>query len=109
MLERVREIAGKNELPAAEFLRGAGIIYLALLPESRDAAAFQRLAQACKEFFALSQDSSFRVVIRMCPLELKREVNIWGPPREDFSLMQRVKKVFDPQGVLSPGRFVGGL
>jgi glycolate oxidase FAD binding subunit len=48
-------------------------------------------------------------VIEWCPTELKRRVNVWGEPREDFPLMQRLKKVFDPQGILSPGRFVGGL
>jgi hypothetical protein len=51
MLERIRQVAGKNQLPPAAFLRGAGIIYLALLPQSHDPETVQRLAQTCKEFF----------------------------------------------------------
>jgi glycolate oxidase FAD binding subunit len=40
---------------------------------------------------------------------LKREVGTWGPTGQDFPLMRRVKDVFDPERVMSPGRFVGGL
>jgi len=40
---------------------------------------------------------------------LKRAVNVWGAARPDFELMRRVKAIFDPQNVLSPGRFAGGI
>ncbi|HAH15677.1 MAG TPA: FAD-binding oxidoreductase, partial [Chloroflexi bacterium] len=33
----------------------------------------------------------------------------WGPVRDDFTLMQRVKAQFDPKRTLNPGRFVGGI
>lgn len=33
----------------------------------------------------------------------------WGPVRDDFALMQRVKAQFDPNRTLNPGRFVGGI
>jgi glycolate oxidase FAD binding subunit len=59
--------------------------------------------------FAAAAASGARATIEWCPTELKRRVNIWGEPREDFPLMQKLKKVFDPQGILSAGRFVGGL
>jgi FAD/FMN-containing dehydrogenase len=35
--------------------------------------------------------------------------DLWGPWRDDFVLMKRIKNVFDPQNVLSPGRFAGGI
>jgi glycolate oxidase FAD binding subunit len=50
-----------------------------------------------------------RGMILQSPLELKREMNIWGKPGEDFPLMQRVKQAFDPHDIFAPGRFVGGL
>jgi len=34
---------------------------------------------------------------------------VWGRKRGDFELFEKLKKAFDPRGVLSPGRFVGGL
>jgi glycolate oxidase FAD binding subunit len=40
---------------------------------------------------------------------LRRSAGTWGPPGPDFALMRRVKEIFDPEGVMSPGRFVGGL
>jgi FAD/FMN-containing dehydrogenase len=36
-------------------------------------------------------------------------LKVWGLPRADFAQMLKLKKVFDPAGVLSPGRFVGGI
>jgi glycolate oxidase FAD binding subunit len=41
--------------------------------------------------------------------ELKRAVDVWGPPGDAIGLMRRVKERFDPDRRLSPGRFVGGI
>jgi glycolate oxidase FAD binding subunit len=48
------------------------------------------------------------VVLQAAP-ELKRRVDAWGPAGNALELMRRVKQQFDPDGMLSPGRFVGGL
>jgi FAD/FMN-containing dehydrogenase len=40
---------------------------------------------------------------------LKARISLCGETREDFVLMQRVKNIFDPHGVLAPGRYCGGL
>jgi glycolate oxidase FAD binding subunit len=55
----------------------------------------------------LAPDGQLRVL--HVPSDLRREVGTWGPPGSDFPLMKRVKDVFDPERVMSPGRFVGGL
>ena len=36
-------------------------------------------------------------------------VDPWGPPGDGFTVMEGLKRQFDPQGLLNPGRFVGGL
>lgn len=41
--------------------------------------------------------------------ELKREVDVWGSPGPELSLMRRVKHTFDPTGIMSPGRYLGRL
>ena len=41
--------------------------------------------------------------------KLKVGVDIWGKPRNDASLMRRLKTAFDPGNVFAPGRFVAGI
>ncbi len=48
-------------------------------------------------------------VIERCLPELKRNIDVFGPQPGGFSLMQAIKREFDPNGILSPGRFVGRL
>jgi len=49
------------------------------------------------------------LIVEAAPAELKDKLEVWGPPGPDFALMAELKKRFDPQGVLNPGRFLGGL
>lgn len=49
------------------------------------------------------------LILERAPIELKRAANVWGEPRADFALIQRLKEQFDPAGTLNPGRFLGGI
>lgn len=49
------------------------------------------------------------LVLERAPVDLKRRVDVWGPPRNDFALMRRIKEQLDPERVLNPGRYLGGL
>jgi glycolate oxidase FAD binding subunit len=50
------------------------------------------------------------LVIERGPMDLKAECEAWGAIQpEVLGIMKRIKDEFDPGGVLSPGRFVGGL
>lgn len=44
-----------------------------------------------------------------CPTAWKRELPVWGRPRDDVWLMRRVKDQLDPRHLFNPGRFVGGI
>lgn len=49
------------------------------------------------------------LVVEFCSPDLKREIDVFGPPPPSFPLMRAIKQQFDPNNVLSPGRFVGRL
>jgi glycolate oxidase FAD binding subunit len=49
------------------------------------------------------------LVVVKAPPELKRAVDVWGPPGDAIGLMRRVKERFDPDRRMSPGRFLGGI
>jgi FAD/FMN-containing dehydrogenase len=103
------EAAKAANLPSALVVRAGGTIYLALLPDGIAGQSLRSLAQVSQTAFALARKLGGHAMVPWCPLELKRLVNVWGDPRPDLPLMQRVKKVFDPQGIFAPGRFAGGL
>jgi FAD/FMN-containing dehydrogenase len=69
------------------------------------------LAAAIKEVLecAASDGAAARGFVEWCPTVLKARISLCGETREDFVLMQRVKNIFDPHGVLAPGRYCGGL
>lgn len=103
-------IANKFSLRIVQAFRGTGVAYVALLPAEENLGAMPQLKQACAAMLDTSANWwKTSATIPWCPLEFKREINIWGAPRSDFPLMQKVKQAFDPRGILAPGRFVGGL
>jgi glycolate oxidase FAD binding subunit len=109
VLDDAWRIAERHDLVPATLVRAAGVVYIALLPAGADHTLVERLTQACHELFAAAQRLGGHAVIEFCPTELKRRINVWGAPRGDFALMQKLKQTFDPQNILNPGRYVGGL
>ena len=119
-LDKARQVAARYELPCASSAHAAsGIAYLYLLPALRSSESAggpaaitdvaRRMAQAATEMVHAGNNLGGRTTIPWCPTEVKRDVNPWGPLRDDFPLMQKLKAQFDPDRILNPGRFVGGL
>jgi glycolate oxidase FAD binding subunit len=51
-----------------------------------------------------------RVAVHDCDPTLKHKIDVFGEvPPKTLDLMRRIKQQFDPNGILSPGRFVGKL
>jgi glycolate oxidase FAD binding subunit len=112
LLKGLNEIAKNDQLDVVTLARSSGIVYAALFTKEGNEASFAATARAAKELFHICTLSEIgaQVMLEWCPTEVKRIAGgVWGPPREDFALMRRVKNVFDPQNVLSPGRFAGGI
>ena len=49
------------------------------------------------------------LILSCCPTEWKERLRVWGEPRGDWSVAERVKAALDPHGAMNPGRFVGGI
>lgn len=73
------------------------------------AAADDDLARVITEARDLISRFDGTLIVERCPPQIKDLVDVWGPTRTDFQLMRAIKSQFDPAGILSPGRFVGGI
>ena len=109
VLAEAQRAAESNSLEWAGLARGVGVIYLALLPQARDEQSRTRVANATNDILAAATKLDGHATIPWAPSEWKSALKIWGFMRADFAEMQKVKKVFDPHGIMAPGRFVGGL
>ena len=80
-----------------------GVLYAAWPPLDDADATIRRVLE-------VTRDVGGSLVVERCPLDVKRRLDVFpdvsGP---SFELMRRVKDQFDPQGVLSPGRYLGRL
>jgi glycolate oxidase FAD binding subunit len=83
---------------------GVGVTYAAL--RGGDAGALVAAFEEARERLAKRGGS---LVALQAPPEFKQRVDVWGPVGDAAGLMRRVKERFDPEGTMSPGRFVGGI
>jgi glycolate oxidase FAD binding subunit len=81
---------------------GHGLVHVHL---TGDAAAVATTAQELRQAAMEHQGS---MVLTEVPLELMPRIDVWGPVPA-WDVMRNLKARFDPQNVLNPGRFVGGL
>jgi len=112
LLGELDALARQEQVDLITLARASGIIYAALLPKEGDPNGLAALANSVKRVFDACGKSEIgaSAMLEFCPPELKRAARgAWGDSRKDFELMQRVKHSFDPHGVLSPGRFAGGI
>jgi glycolate oxidase FAD binding subunit len=86
---------------------GNGIIY-GRLPRLENAAQ-EQLLSFVDRFRILAKELDGYGVIEGIDPALKDRVDVWGYVGSAFPLMKRLKETLDPQGILTPGRFVGGI
>jgi glycolate oxidase FAD binding subunit len=109
LLRATQELSERRQMGIAILVRAAGIVYVALLPAGADADSPARLPAACRDLMQAGLQAGARPMIEWCPAAGKREVNVWPPPGSDQALAERLKRLFDPSGILAPGRFLGGV
>ncbi|HEY8787725.1 MAG TPA: FAD-binding oxidoreductase [Actinopolymorphaceae bacterium] len=87
---------------------GTGVLYAAAHPTDASIEASVLTAHLLARLRMTCGADGGHVVVLDAPADVKRAVDVWGPVR-GLDLMRRVKREFDPEHRLSPGRFVGGI
>lgn len=82
----------------------SGVVY-AVLSAPSASSVVDVLGRARREAAKLGASA----VIESAPVEVRRGVDVWGPPTAPLDLMRQLKRRLDPTGTLNRGRFVRGL
>lgn len=88
---------------------GSGILYTVLLTGRDSAAKKEAILAAIEELTAEAVKNEGNLVVERVPLFVKEKGSVWGRIGSDFKLMRGLKDRFDPDGVINPGRYVGGI
>ena len=48
-------------------------------------------------------------VVQRCPPDVKARIDVWGEDHPGIDVMRRMKQLYDPNGIMNPGRFVGRI
>jgi glycolate oxidase FAD binding subunit len=89
---------------------GVGLVKLCLGPEDLATGAIDApLLGALRDLAGLVVGHDGHAVVENAPPEAKTQLEVWGLPASSFPLLKALKRTLDPETVLSPGRFIGGL
>jgi glycolate oxidase FAD binding subunit len=88
---------------------GSGICLTNLLVDKEDSEGINTTVTALESLLGHCRRVGGNLVIERAPAGVKRRLKVWGEAGSDFVVMKRVKDQIDPAGVMSPGRFIGGL
>jgi glycolate oxidase FAD binding subunit len=88
---------------------GCGACTISLLMDESGNGSVGKAIEVIGKLLKHSRKAGGNLVIQHAPADIKKDLNIWGELPSDFVLMKRVKEQVDPSGIMSPGRFVGGL
>ncbi|MBI3300579.1 MAG: FAD-binding oxidoreductase [Deltaproteobacteria bacterium] len=104
----VEEETGLRGLSVQLLVRaGNGIVYSRFLRS--ESVPPEKLISLVDWLRILAKKLDGYVVVEAIAPAFKDRVDVWGHGGGAFPLMKRLKDTLDPQGILNPGRFVGGI
>jgi glycolate oxidase FAD binding subunit len=105
LLTRVEEEAARRTVePMILSHVGSGIALIRF-----NASAGDQLPSFAEWLRATVRAAGGWVVFDLLPTRLKDRIDPWGAEPPGLHLMRGIKRTLDPNGCMSPGRFVGGI
>lgn len=95
---------GRDWEPSISGSAGTGVLLVKF--QEHDAEVCIGLVEGLREQVGRLGGS---VVVLYAASQVRARVDAWGPVGDALPLMRRVKERFDPDRILSPGRFVGDI
>jgi glycolate dehydrogenase FAD-binding subunit len=109
VLKAAGDAGQRKEVLGVAMARGIGVLYIALLPPDAGDDSKRRVANCVGAIQSAATELGGHATVPWCPDAWKNDLNIWGAATPDWTEMRKIKNGFDPGGILSPGRYVGGM
>ena len=103
LLQAIAQLTRPNAIPwLARIHASSGLGFLRFNSEALEADLLVKVRSLCES------DGGFLTILQ-APKALKQQIEVWGYTGNSLEIMRRLKSQFDPESLLSPGRFVGKL
>jgi glycolate oxidase FAD binding subunit len=104
LLQKLEDLSKNTGLETLASARaGNGVLIICLDGD------MPNLLHATRSLRELVGSINGNMVIQQAPFSVKSGIDVWGEIGSSLELMKRLKSQFDPNGVMNPGRFVGGI
>ncbi len=108
MMGRIRDIAARRQLTIAIFGHaGDGNLHPNILTDRRDAVLMQRAEQAVEDLFAAAVEMGGTITGEHGVGRAKSRFMGGSVDPKALEKMRQVKRLFDPQGIMNPGKIFG--
>jgi glycolate oxidase FAD binding subunit len=104
VLAAAHAMAAEHGVDVAVTASAAGVLHAGAGPDADPVA----LAEMVDGLRAAAAPYGGTATVLTAPPSVRALVDLWGPV-PGLDLMRRLKQELDPRGLLSPGRFVGGI
>jgi glycolate oxidase FAD binding subunit len=86
-----------------------GLVHVELRPVTANGGEASRLLETLELLEGTARRAGGQLLIETLPTREKRERDVFGEAGPAIEIMKKLKREFDPHGVLNPGRFAGGI
>ena len=104
IFQALRELSNDHGVRVyASSRAGNGIVIVSMEGE------ISPLIEATSSLHNLVSSLKGNLMIQDAPSYVKAQLDVWGEIGAPLKVMERLKSLFDPNNILNPGRFVGGI